>query len=140
MCVIPIGVSLSRELLVLDAEKCLKSISLGKSINRDRIHAEGVPRRESPLPCATLPRIACRTIVVYSFRLLPTAGKYLLCVHPARAWPWRQLQNLRRSACAEPGCATGSPWSRGRPSGSPRNRDRSHRTAYPLSPSLLPTF
>src|ERR1700729_4548353 len=94
-------------------DESLTDTPIGKLLNRDRIHAEGAPRRESPSPCATLPRIACRTIVVYSFPLLPIAGIYLLCVHPARAWPWRLLQSPRRSACAGPACATGSPWSRG---------------------------
>src|ERR1700733_1758147 len=121
-------------------DESLTDTPIGKLLNRDRIHAEGDPHRESPSPCATLPRIACRTIVVYSFRLLPTAGKCLLSAHPARAWPWRQLQNPRRSACAEPGCGKESPWSRGRLAGSPRSRDRSRRTACPLWPSLLATF
>src|ERR1700691_2748984 len=90
------------------AKRSLASVTPnGKLLNRDRIHAEGVPHRESPSPYATLPRIACQTIVVYSFRPLSTAGKCLLCVHPARAWPWRQLQNPRKSACAEPGCGRG---------------------------------
>src|ERR1700733_8324639 len=113
-------------------DESLTDTPIGKLLNRDRIHAEGDPHRDSPSPCATLPRIACRTVVVYSFRLLPTAGKYLLCVRPARAWPWRRIQNLRRSACAERMCATGSPWSRGQLSGSPRNRGRARRTACPL--------
>ena len=114
------SLSLSRETAcVLDA-----STSNSRSLIEIEFTQTGAPRRESLSPCAKLPRIACRTIAALFFSASTDCRKISSLRTSCSRMALAAAQNLRRCACAARMCGRGSPWSQGRPSGSPRNRDR----------------